>query len=125
MSGPEIAIIMDNPNVSNTLRVMLDDAGYAVRVHAHSNEALAQFASAPPAVVVHFSDHKQTDGPEFAREFRRQFSVPIIFISTDTSVIETALSDDSFNGIIYMPLEEFSERNFVEQVARVYCPSEA
>ena len=116
MSVADVTIILDNQNISNTLKIMLEEAGFNAKVHVTSDEALSDFKSGLPAIIVHCSDGSQTDAPEFARELRRHHETPIIFLSVDTAAIEDMLRGDDLPGTFYLPMQEFSERSFIEQV---------
>ena len=116
MSATHVTIILDNQSISNTLRLMLEDAGFTAKVYANSSDALSDFKTAPPAIVVHCSDGNQTDAPEFARQLRRRYKTPLIFLSVDTAAIEDMLRSDALPGTFYLPMQEFSERSFIDQV---------
>ena len=117
MSGEQVSIILDNQNISNTLKIMLEDAGFTAKVYNTSEEALLDFKNAPPAIVVHCSDASQSDGPEFARELRRNLETPIIFLSVNTEAIEEMLRADALPATFYLPMQDFSERTFIDQVS--------
>ena len=117
MSREHVAIILDNQNISNTLKIMLEDAGFTTTIYSHSSDALRDFENSPPAIVVHCSDSDQSDGPEFARELRRHQETPIIFLSVDTVAIEEMLRSDALPATFYLPMQDFSERTFIDQVS--------
>jgi len=117
MDGAFIAIILDNQNISNTLKVMLEDAGFASKIYTTSSEALADFTNINPTLVVHCSGAAQSDGPEFAREMRRHHETPILFLSVDADAIKDTLSDDALPATYYLPMQDFSERTFIDQVS--------
>jgi len=117
MSGALVAIILDNQNISNTLKVMLEDAGFVSKIYTTSSEALADFNTIKPTLVVHCSGATQSDGPEFAREMRRHHETPILFLSVDADSIEDTLRGDALPATYYLPMQDFSERTFIDQVS--------
>ncbi len=121
--GATILVVDDEPQLVRVLRGYLEQAGYRV-VAAHAGpEALAQFQSRRPDLVVLDLNLPGMDGFEVARAIRRQGDTPIIMLTarveeTDRLIGLELGADD------YVP-KPFSPREVVARVRAVLRRSQA
>ncbi len=88
-----ILLVDDDPWVRKLVRGYLERAGFAVTVAATGEEALAEFRSRPPDLIVLDLMLPGTDGLEVAREIRRSSAVPIIMLTARST------EDDRVRGL--------------------------
>jgi two-component system, OmpR family, alkaline phosphatase synthesis response regulator PhoP len=121
--GATILVVDDEPQLVRVLRGYLEQAGYRV-VAAHAGpEAMAQFQSRRPDLVLLDLNLPGMDGFEVARAIRRQGNTPIIMLTarveeTDRLIGLELGADD------YVP-KPFSPREVVARVRAVLRRSQA
>ena len=82
--GIDVLVIDDDKAIRDILTNVLEDEGYAVRTGANSDEALSEFESNPPTVVVLdvWLNNSKLDGVEILTEMKSiNENVPVIMIS--------------------------------------------
>lgn len=106
MAKSRILVVEDEPVVALDIRNRLETLGYAVSGCAASGEeALARVAQdQPDLVLMDVWLHGSRDGIETAQTIRRQFGLPVVFITacSDDETLARVKNSDSF-GIIYKP----------------------
>ncbi len=121
--GATVLVVDDEPQLVRVLRGYLEQAGYRV-VTAHAGpEAMAQFQSRRPDLVLLDLNLPGMDGFEVARAIRRQGDTPIIMLTarveeTDRLIGLELGADD------YVP-KPFSPREVVARVRAVLRRSQA
>ena len=81
LSGPRILVVEDERAISEPLEKLLAREGFAVTVAATVADALAEFASASPDLILLDLNLPDGDGRDVAREIRRSSGVPIIMLT--------------------------------------------
>jgi DNA-binding response OmpR family regulator len=93
MSFMRLLLLEDDDSIRTTLRMAMEDEGYAVFEYALAEDALAGLAKAPVSVMLVDLMLGGMDGLTFIHRVRRQSDAPIIVISAraDTYDIVAAL----------------------------------
>lgn len=91
-----VLLVEDDRDVSDSIREVLEDAGYAVEQAATGEEALARMAGAsrPPSIILLDLMMPVMDGWEFRKVQRNHPSwsrIPVVVISADTAVARKAV----------------------------------
>ena len=81
MSGPQVLVVDDEPQIRRALRVGLVNHGYEVQVASSGEEALDLAASAPPDLVILDLMLPRLSGLEVCKELRQWSQAPIIVLS--------------------------------------------
>ena len=81
MSGAQVLVVDDEPQILRALRTTLRGAGYEVTTAATGEEALAAAAADPPEAVILDLVLPDTHGTEVCRELRRWTDAPILVLS--------------------------------------------
>lgn len=68
--APGLLVVEDDPDLSGLMKMILGDAGYAVRTAENGAVALARVAEEMPRVILLDMRMPVMNGWEFAREFR-------------------------------------------------------
>lgn len=109
MAQKKILVIDDDPDVGEALRLMLEPAGYRLRVCATGSAGMAALRSDPPdLILLDIMLASPSEGFHIAYNVRqddRYASIPIIMIS---SISETMGMDfERELGTDYIPVERF------------------
>ena len=81
MSGAQVLVVDDEPQILRALRTTLRGAGYEVTTAATGEEALAAAAADPPEAVILDLVLPDTHGTDVCRELRRWTDAPILVLS--------------------------------------------
>ncbi|HHT06639.1 MAG TPA: response regulator transcription factor [Hydrogenispora sp.] len=81
MVGKKILIVEDEPAISRVLQAYLSKAGYQVEAAFDGEEALRQFTSAQPDLVLLDVMLPGTDGWSILQYIRRRSSCPVIMLT--------------------------------------------
>jgi two-component system KDP operon response regulator KdpE len=81
MSGPNVLVVDDEPQILSALRATLRAAGYAVETAATAEEALSRAAAHPPDAVILDLVLPDRGGAEVCRELRSWSNVPVLVLS--------------------------------------------
>jgi DNA-binding response OmpR family regulator len=76
-----VLVVEDESSIASFVALYLKNAGYAVRTAANGGEALAQVASAQPALIVLDLMLPDIDGIEVCRRIRKSSDVPILMLT--------------------------------------------
>jgi two-component system OmpR family response regulator len=79
---PLILIVDDDPHIREVVRFALENAGFSTAQAADGREAVEQFLSVRPDLVVLDILMPEMDGTEVCRQIRLQSVTPIIFLSS-------------------------------------------
>ena len=100
-----ILIVEDDERIRSSMRLALEDEGYAVDVAGTGEEAVDQVAAQPMDLVLLDLMLPGIDGFETCRSLRRHSTVPVIMVTTETDPARlktvrdlgvTAICDKSF-----------------------------
>jgi two-component system, OmpR family, response regulator len=93
MNKKSILVVEDDVSVRESVRKVLNDAGYEVALAAGGLEALARFASQPIDLVLLDIGLPNRNGWETCRHVAREYSkVPIIVITGQAGQFKSALA---------------------------------
>ena len=76
-----VLVVEDESSIASFVALYLKNAGFAVRTAANGTEALAQAASAQPALIVLDLMLPDIDGIEVCRRIRKSSDVPILMLT--------------------------------------------
>jgi DNA-binding response OmpR family regulator len=76
-----VLVVADESSIASFVALYLKNAGYSVRTAANGGEALAQVASALPALIVLDLMLPDIDGIEVCRRIRKSSDVPILMLT--------------------------------------------
>jgi DNA-binding response OmpR family regulator len=112
-----VLVVDDEPQLVRVLRSYLEQAGYRVLSAHRGDEALAQFRSGRPDLVILDLNLPGVDGLDVAREIRRQGATPILML---TARVEEAdrLVGLELGADDYVP-KPFSPREVVARVRAI------
>jgi DNA-binding response OmpR family regulator len=79
--GQAILVVEDEPSIASFVAMYLRNAGFLVRSARTGNEALANAAGDPPALVVLDLMLPDIDGIEVCRRIRRSSDLPILMLT--------------------------------------------
>ena len=74
--GAQILLVDDEPDITDTLRAYLEQAGYGVMAVHDGTSALSAFRRDKPDLVVLDLGLPEVDGLDVAREIRRDSNTP-------------------------------------------------
>jgi two-component system KDP operon response regulator KdpE len=81
VSGEQVLVVDDEPQILRALRTTLRGAGYEVRTAATGEDALAAAAAHPPDAVILDLVLPDAYGAEVLRELRRWSDAPVLVLS--------------------------------------------
>ena len=76
-----VLVVEDESSIASFVALYLKNAGYSVRTAANGGEALAEAASAQPALIVLDLMLPDIDGIEVCRRIRKSSDVPILMLT--------------------------------------------
>lgn len=83
-----ILVVDDEVNIRNLARIYLEKEGYTVQIATNGEEALAQFRSDPPDLIVLDLMMPKVDGIEVCRRVRAVGNLPIIMLTAKDDDID-------------------------------------
>lgn len=123
LTGPRILVVEDESAISNPLAKLLTREGFAPTVAATVADALAEFASNAPDLILLDLNLPDGDGRDVAREIRRSSGVPIIMLTargTETDrIVGLEIGADDY------VVKPFSSAEVVARIRAVLRRSEA
>jgi two-component system, OmpR family, response regulator len=118
MSKPSLILIVDDdPHIREVVRFALENAGYVTAQAADGREAVEQFLSVRPDLVVLDILMPEMDGTEVCRQIRLQSATPIIFLSSRDEEVDRIVGLE-LGGDDYVT-KPFSPRELVARVKAV------
>ena len=115
--GAQILLVDDEPDITDTLRAYLEQAGYGVLTVHDGTSALSAFRRNKPDLVVLDLGLPEVDGLDVAREIRRDSNTPIIILTARVDetdrVVGLELGADDYVS------KPFSPRELVARVKAV------
>ena len=102
MSGTEILVIDDEPQIRKLLQISLESNNYKVSLASTGKEGLITAANHPPALILLDIGLPDINGHEVLKQLREWYSHPIIILSVQNSEqdIVTALDNGATD---YLP----------------------
>ncbi len=91
MSMGKILVADDDKNICELLRLYLEKEGYTVAIANDGEEALSQFASETPDIVLLDIMMPRLDGWQVCREIRKKSNCPIIMITAKGETFDKVL----------------------------------
>ena len=115
--GAQILLVDDEPDITDTLRAYLEQAGYGVLTVHDGTSALSAFRRNKPDLVVLDLGLPEVDGLDVARAIRRDSNTPIIILTARVDetdrVVGLELGADDYVS------KPFSPRELVARVKAV------
>ncbi len=90
-----IAVVDDEKNIRETIRLALEREGYAVEEYANGEEAWAAFRRRWPDLAILDIMMPRMDGMELCRRVRAESTMPIIFLSSRDDELDRVLGLES------------------------------
>jgi two-component system OmpR family response regulator len=115
--SPLILIVDDDPHIREVVRFALENAGFITAQAADGREAVEQFVSVHPDLVVLDILMPEMDGTEVCRQIRLQSVTPIIFLSSRDEEVDRIVGLE-LGGDDYVT-KPFSPRELVARVKAV------
>jgi len=115
---PKILIVDDEKEITQVLRFMLEDAGYAVSTAAHGEEGLEKALSETPDLIISDILMPVMDGFAFYKELRRQpttATTPVLIL-TARGQMEDAFKAVGVDEFVEKPSEA---RELLDKVGRL------
>lgn len=109
-----ILIVDDDPHIQDVISFALEREGYTLTNARDGAEALRQFKSANPDLIVLDVSMPEMDGLEVCREIRKSSDVPILFLSSKDEEIDRILGLE-MGGDDYVT-KPFSPRELVARI---------
>ncbi|MCX6369932.1 MAG: response regulator transcription factor [Solirubrobacterales bacterium] len=123
ISGPQILVVEDERAISEPLAKLLAREGFEARVAATVADAMAEFSSHPPDLILLDLNLPDGDGRDVAREIRRSSGVPIIMLTargTETDrIVGLEIGADDY------VVKPFSSAEVIARIRAVLRRSEA
>jgi len=123
ISGPQILVVEDERAISEPLAKLLAREGFEARVAATVADAIAEFSSNPPDLILLDLNLPDGDGRDVAREIRRSSGVPIIMLTargTETDrIVGLEIGADDY------VVKPFSSAEVIARIRAVLRRSEA
>jgi two-component system OmpR family response regulator len=116
----KVLVVDDDPGIRDVVCFALQKAGFATAVAADGEQALARFASDPPALVVLDILMPELDGVEVCRRLRadaRGRATPIVFLSSKDDEVDRIVGLE-VGGDDYVS-KPFSPRELVARVRAI------
>jgi two-component system OmpR family response regulator len=120
---PLILIVDDDPHIREVVRFALENAGYITAQAADGREAVEQFLSVRPDLVVLDILMPEMDGTEVCRQIRLQSVTPIIFLTSRDEEVDRIVGLE-LGGDDYVT-KPFSPRELVARVKAVLRRAES
>jgi len=87
----KVLIVEDDPNISELISLYLNKEGYETKAVYNGGEAVTEFLSYEPNVILLDIMLSDMDGYEICKEIRKTSSVPIIMITARGETIDKVL----------------------------------
>jgi two-component system OmpR family response regulator len=118
MTKPRLILIADDdPHIREVVRFALENAGFNTAQAADGGEAIEQFQSVRPDLVILDIVMPEMDGTEVCRQIRAQSTTPIIFLSSRDEEVDRIVGLE-LGGDDYVT-KPFSPRELVARVKAV------
>lgn len=118
-----VLIVEDQGIIARALELKLDRLGYEVAgVSASGRDAIARIEqSCPDAILMDVIIKGDLDGVETAREVRRRFAIPVIYLTahSDPKTLGRALETDPY-GYLVKPYDEDQLRQVIISALRLH-----
>ena len=117
MSGtmkPQVLICDDDSHIREVISFALEKAGFDVSTAFDGKQALVQFASVKPDLIILDIGMPEMDGLDVCRELRKTSDVPILFLSARDDEIDRVLGLE-IGGDDYVT-KPFSPRELIARV---------
>lgn len=99
-----ILVVDDERQITRMLRTSLQTSGYQVDVASNGREALTQFQTNPPDLVITDLAMPEMDGLELTRALRLRTHTPILVLSVrDTDAMKVAALDEGADDYLTKP----------------------
>ncbi|MDM8522497.1 response regulator [Desulfococcaceae bacterium HSG8] len=109
MKNARVMIVEDDFIVVKTIRVSLENSGYAVTSAVPSGEEAIRKAGEekPDIILMDIMLEGETDGIEAARQIKKLFNIPVIFLTSnvDEDILRRARITEPF-GYLVKPFED-------------------
>jgi two-component system, OmpR family, response regulator len=123
MSTPRLILIADDdPHIREVVRFALEKAGYQTAQASDGREAVEQFLSLQPDLLVLDIVMPEMDGTEVCRQIRSHSPTPIVFLSSRDEEVDRIVGLE-LGGDDYVT-KPFSPRELVARVKAVLRRSE-
>src|SRR5580704_13637435 len=118
-----IALVDDDKNILESVTMLLEQEGYAVKSFSDPTAALTALTAAPPDLAILDIKMPRMDGLELLRRLRQGAQLPVIFLtSKDEEIDELMGLNAGADDYIRKP---FSQRLLLERVRAVLRRAEA
>src|SRR5580704_4800852 len=112
-----IALVDDDKNILESVTMLLEQEGYAVKSFSDPTAALTALTAAPPDLAILDIKMPRMDGLELLRRLRQSAQLPVIFLtSKDEEIDELMGLNAGADDYIRKP---FSQRLLLERVRAV------
>ena len=91
MAKTRILLVDDDPNIRQLVNLYLEKEGFEVSMADRGDEALKQFRSAPPNLMLLDVMLPGMDGWQVLREARKASNIPIIMLTAKDEVFDKVL----------------------------------
>jgi CheY-like chemotaxis protein len=116
-----ILVVDDDPDIRDTLQILLESEGHTVEQAADGTEALAQLESGrTPSVILLDLMMPGLDGESFIKSLRRDpaiANIPIIILSGHQAAKQIA-EDLGVAGVLVKPIEFDALTSMIERALR-------
>jgi two-component system catabolic regulation response regulator CreB len=114
---PRVLIVEDEPGIADTLQYALRTDGFEPAWAATGEEALSQFKSQPPALVILDVGLPDTSGFEVFKRLREVADVPVVFLTARSDEIDRVVGLEL--GADDYVAKPFSPRELVARVRSI------
>ena len=122
-TSSNIALVDDDRNILNSLRMALEAEGYKIRTYNDGAAALEALTEAPADLGIFDIKMPKMDGMELLRRLRQISDMPVIFLTSKDEEIDELfglkMGADDYIG------KPFSQRLLVERVKAILRRSSA
>jgi CheY-like chemotaxis protein len=111
----KILVVDDNPDVVESMTIVLESQGYEVIVAYGGKEGLAKLSEDPDLIILDVMMETETEGLQFAYKLRAPEGAYVAYREIPIIVV-TSLHDnmsyriDDRTGSEYLPVEEFIDK---------------
>ncbi len=100
-----ILLVDDDPNILDTARDILEDAGYAVYAEGTGAAALMKLKSTPAHLALFDFNLPDTRGVDLAVEAKKICPKMTIFLMTGEASVDLGAAKGSIDGILTKPVD--------------------
>lgn len=91
MQNTKVLIVDDDPNICELIKICLEKEGYSTSIANDGAEAIEEFKSYMPNIVLLDIMMPKIDGLQVCREIRKESNVPIIMLTAKSDTFDTVL----------------------------------